>query len=169
MNKLKTLVDDKNTPHITYPISFFHCKNSEYPFINENIGELLEGGTAKQSSVLISEWANKGSLKDFMIKILEKNYKDTSKTLAGINIHNNEIIKNILFQVIYTLYCINQKYPNFRHNDLHLENILVDEIPYEEETYFKYTISGQNFYVPNLGFRILLWDYDFANLIILKI
>ena len=59
MNKLKTLVDDKNTPHITYPISFFHCKNSEYPFINENIGELLEGGTAKQSSVLISEWAIK--------------------------------------------------------------------------------------------------------------
>ena len=53
----------------------------------------------------------KSSLKDFMIKILEKNYKDTSKTLAGINIHNNEIIKNILYKLsIYTLYCLNQKY-----------------------------------------------------------
>jgi hypothetical protein len=163
MSKLKSLIDNKNTPHITYPINFFHCNNSDYPFINDSIYDLLDGDSAEQSSVLISEWANRGTLKDFMIKILTENYKDTSKTVARINIHNNEIIKNILFQVIYTLYCINQKYPNFRHNDLHLDNILVDDIPYEDETYFKYSILGRNFYVPNMGFRILLWDYDFAN------
>ena len=166
MDQLKTLVDNKNTPHITYPISFFHCKNSTSGILNKEVIELTEGPST-YSSVLISEWANKGSLKDYMIKVLSDNYKTESKTIEQIDAHNNEIIKNILFQVVYTLQCIKERFPNFRHNDLHLENLLVDEIQIEscwiDEKYFKYTISGKNFYVPNLGFRILLWDYDFAN------
>ena len=43
------------------------------------------------------------------------------------------------------------------------ENILVDEIPYEEETYFKYTISGQNFYVTNKKLLEYCFGINFAN------
>ena len=108
MDQLKTLVDNKNTPHITYPNSFFHCKNSTSGILNKEVIELIEGPST-YSSVLISEWANKGSLKDYMIKVLSDNYKTESKTIEQIDAHNNEIIKNILFQVVYTLQCIKKK------------------------------------------------------------
>ena len=58
---------------------------------------------------------------------------------------------------------IQAKYPNFRHNDLKANNLLVNKIGTTNMTSkFQYKINGQMYVVPNIGFQIKLWDFDFA-------
>lgn len=60
---------------------------------------------------LFSEFVNGVTLRHF----LEKRKQKTT----------NEELKSIIIQVLYILYTINKKYPSFRHNDLHLDNIMI--------------------------------------------
>ena len=54
-------------------------------------------------------------------------------------------------------------FPTFRHNDLKANNLLVNEIGNTHSTSkFQYKINGQSYIVPNIGFQIKLWDFDFA-------
>jgi len=56
---------------------------------------------------------------------------------------------------------IQAKYPDFRHNDLKANNLLVDSLDTSTKKY-KYSINGETYNVPNIGFQIKLWDFDFA-------
>ena len=60
-----------------------------------------------------SEYFNAGSLGNWLTKVNMKNHPN--------------VIKSVIYQVITTLQAINKKYPNFRHNDLHIENIFIDD------------------------------------------
>jgi hypothetical protein len=68
------------------------------------------------------------------------------------------------------LAAIQEHYPSFRHNDLSLANILVQptiklESQDREPTgYYKYHINGKEYCVPDIGFRILLTDFDYASI-----
>jgi hypothetical protein len=68
-------------------------------------------------------------------------------------------IKTIVFQVLITLMNIQKEFPSFKHNDLHLGNILVD-LAYKKSG----TTQYDNFYVPNIGLRALINDYGFATM-----
>jgi hypothetical protein len=79
------------------------------------------------------------------------------------------IFQALLFQILYTLACINDIYPKFLHNDLHLGNILI----YTNEDYkldintpavqvFNY--KGKKFYVPYFGMTPKLIDFAFADI-----
>jgi hypothetical protein len=58
---------------------------------------------------------------------------------------------------------IQKKYPAFRHNDLKPNNILVQLSEVNNKTLkFRYVINGHEYYVPNIGVQIKLWDFDFA-------
>jgi serine/threonine protein kinase len=58
---------------------------------------------------------------------------------------------------------IQKKYPAFRHNDLKPNNILVQVSEVNNKTLkFRYVINGHEYYVPNIGVQIKLWDFDFA-------
>lgn len=75
-------------------------------------------------------------------------------------------LKVILFQVLYTLHVICFYYPNFRHHDLHLANVLYLTQPRPLKTNL-YHCVGHTFY-HNLGrcpYRMLLWDMYFGTVI----
>lgn len=77
---------------------------------------------------------------------------------------NEEVLLNLeilLFHIVYTLAAIQDKYPSFRHNDLHLENILIARVNYlgNEEEYFRFKYKGKIFNVPNIGFMAKLIDF----------
>ena len=66
-------------------------------------------------------------------------------------------------------------YPNFRHNDLHIGNILVNivvsnpdfyrtDIDLDQLSYIKYKFKDLEFYAPFFEFSTLLWDYDFSSI-----
>jgi serine/threonine protein kinase len=99
--------------------------------------------------VLISEWANGGDLLDY----IRENYK-TMKVKEW---------RVIFFQILSVLAVIQKKYPAFRHNDLKPNNILVQVSEINNKTLkFRYVINGNEYYVPNIGVQIKLWDFDFA-------
>ena len=69
----------------------------------------------------------------------------------------------LFFQIISVLAVIQKKYPTFRHNDLKANNILLQKINIDNKVNkFKYKINGREYVIPNIGFQIKIWDFDFA-------
>ena len=155
---LSEFVITKQTTHIVLPITTFNT--SIKPFLSltknnivdnkkfEQFVERYEKGEYYQNvSVLISEWANGGDLLDY----IRKHFK-TFKTRHW---------RAIFFQILSVLAIIQAKYPNFRHNDLKANNILINTIDMSKSKY-KYIINKQTYIVPNIGFQSKLWDFDFS-------
>jgi serine/threonine protein kinase len=157
---LSNLVMSKQTPHIVLPITTFNT--SIKPFLSltksnivnnkkfEQFVEKYEKGEYYQNvSILVSEWANGGDLLDY----LRKNYK-TMKLKHW---------QAIFFQILSVLAIIHAKYPSFRHNDMKANNILIHNIDIDDSNKkYLYKINQQQYIVPNIGFQIKLWDFDFA-------
>lgn len=161
---LSYFVVNRQTPHIVLPIGTFNT--SIKPFIQLAKNKIVENKKYdqfvkryKQSeyhdevSILISEWANGGDLLDYI-----KNHYKTMKLRDW---------KTIFFQIISVLCVIQSKYPGFRHNDLKANNILVQKIDVRSKNnIFLYRLTIENikyeFFVPNIGIQIKLWDFDFA-------
>jgi serine/threonine protein kinase len=155
---LSYFVINKQTPHIVLPIATFNT--SIKPFINltkanivnnkkfEQFIERYEKGEYYENvSILVSEWANGGDLLDY----LRKNYKK-------IKIKE---WKTIFFQILSVVAIIQAKYPSFRHNDMKGNNLLIHTTDINNKKYV-YKINNQKYIIPNIGFRIKLWDFDFA-------
>jgi serine/threonine protein kinase len=157
---LSYFVINKQTPHIVLPITTFNT--SIKPFLSltksnivnnkkfEQFVEKYEKGEYYQNvSILVSEWANGGDLLDY----IRKNYKQM-KTKHW---------RAIFFQLLSVLAIIHAKYPSFRHNDMKANNILIHNIDVDENNKkYLYKINQQHYVVPNIGFQIKLWDFDFA-------
>jgi hypothetical protein len=162
---LSSFVIREKTPHIVLPIGTFDTdiqifttlikdgwiekKHRSYDKYKDFIKRYKEGEYYDNVSVLISEWADSGDLSGF----IRENYK-TMTTIEW---------KVIFFQLISTLAVIQTEYPNFRHNDLKANNILVSKIHIPTKKTPKiYTIAGNKYNVTNIGYQIKLWDFDFA-------
>ena len=157
---LSYFVINKQTPHIVLPICTFNT--SIEPFVdlakNKKITtkkyaqfykKYKQNEYENEVSVLIAEWANGSDLLDF----LRNNYKNLSLKEWKI----------IFFQILSVLAVIHKKYPNFRHNDLKANNILVQKIDNRKKNnIFHYQFENHSFFVPNIGIQIKLWDFDFA-------
>jgi len=155
---LSQFVINSESPHVVLPITTFNT--SIKPFLSLTKNNIVESKKFEQFvekydkgeyyqnvSVLISEWANGGDLLDY----IRKNYK-TFKIRHW---------RTIFFQILSVLAIIQAKYPSFRHNDLKANNLLVNLIDMSKKKY-KYVINGQIYIVPNIGFQLKLWDFDFA-------
>lgn len=67
-------------------------------------------------------------------------------------------IRNIIFQIIYTLAAMQQILPGFRHNDLSTNNILVKR----SSDLSMYKVSDMTFYTES-NFFVAITDYDFVH------
>ena len=157
---LSYFVINKQTPHIVLPITTFNT--SIKPFLNltknnivnnkkfEQFIEKYENGEYYQNvSILISEWANGGDLLDY----IRKKYK----------ILRTKHWRVIFFQILSVLSIIQARYPSFRHNDMKANNLLIHNIDIDLlNKKYLYKINNQTYIVPNIGFQIKLWDFDFA-------
>ena len=157
---LSYFVLKKQTPHIVLPIGTFNT--SITPFVNLISGNYVDAENKKYRefvdkykigeyydtvSILISEWANRGDLLEF----IKKNYKEFT-TLHW---------KIIFFQIISVLAVIQSKFPSFRHNDMKANNVLIHKIE-PRGTLFTYVVCRKRYLIPNIGYQIKLWDFDFA-------
>ncbi len=97
--------------HIPVPYKFIHCRNfvpaSEFSTRKPTIYNYDD------QFVMYSEYAHGGPLKDWLHKM-------------GTKLTDADMAR-IIRQVVSTLKKIHSKYPEFRHNDLHLGNIFVDD------------------------------------------
>ncbi len=67
----------------------------------------------------------------------------------------------IIFQIIYTIAAIQTMYPNFKHNDLSMFNVFYKKTDLSEK-YYEYIIGDMIFTIPNVGYRILIADFDLS-------
>lgn len=96
-------------------------------------------------SVLYLEYYSFGSVRRLLGK-----YEDKLRKLHA---------RVILFQVIWTLSELHKKFPSFRHNDLHTDNVFVDD-----RVTTKGSVLYGNFLLPNIGMNAVIGDFGFANM-----
>jgi hypothetical protein len=73
--------------------------------------------------------------------------------------HSEEMWYNIFFQILAGLVAM-KRYFNMSHTDFHTGNILIQTVA--PGGYWTYTIDGEKYYLPNLGFVCLIHDFGFA-------
>lgn len=157
---LSYFIVNKQTPHIILPIATFNTHISAFLTLlddevvdekDKKYVEFLErysnGQLHDEVSILLSEWANRGDLLDY----IRSKYR------------NFQLIhwKVFFFQLISCLAVIQSKFPDFRHNDLKANNVLLHKISKDKQR-FTYIVLREKYIVPNIGYSIKLWDFDFA-------
>lgn len=157
---LSQFIITRQTPHIVLPIGTFDTNIRTFTDIlnyekkigddekyNEFITKYKAGYFHDNVSILISEWADMGDLLDF----IRKNYMKFTPLYWKV----------FFFQILSVLAVIQSVYPSFRHNDLKANNILVQRTN-KQTSGFTYVINDNKYHVPNIGYDIKLWDFDFA-------
>ena len=150
--------------------------NSNYlSEVKEFSGNDIHARIALQRELVKSGIANDG----VRLMLVEKNIITLHRyILAHIkpdHIHTDENLKILLIQIIYLFWSITKKYPKFRHNDLHLNNILLrirPDILFNKKTtsrnpqrYYEYEIDDNHKYcVPSIGLYPIVIDFDYSIL-----
>ena len=99
-------------------------------------------GFGSNSLCILNELCD-SSLKD----ILNNNY---------IEKINDNMLYSFMFQILCGIYSIH-KLCNICHFDLHGGNILISNI--EQNGYWLYNINNNDYYIPNYGYILKIWDF----------
>lgn len=104
--------------HVIHVFNISYCLNFVAPGeLNvNNAGNTSKMDTSKQA-IIFMRYASGGSLSYWLNKMISARPKRL----------DDKFMASIISQIIRTLYFINKKYPEFRHNDLHLENIFMED------------------------------------------
>lgn len=115
--------------------------------------------------IMYYEYANGGDLRTYMNKIFaDGSIRLTKTTSVPLRSVAPIYFKAIVSHVLYTLSNIHSKLPTFRHNDLHLNNILITKAG-KIEGYSKYTFKELGSFAilkKNLGIQVYLHDFSFS-------
>jgi hypothetical protein len=130
------LVIDKICPNLPLLINHFEC--NDCLFKNKRLKQLSK----KNCYIYLMDFVNGGTL---------WNWGEKKRSTAEWY--------NMYFQVFVGLYAL-QKYFNMSHHDLHPDNIMFYSI--QPGGYWKYIIDDNTYYLPNLGFIFILWDFSFG-------
>ena len=155
------------TPHFVLPIITFNTtidmfvnmpndiikfdgSKPNYDSYNNFLDKYDNGGYNDIVSVLICEWCDNGDLMSY----IRAKHKEMTKRDWVV----------IFFQILYTLAMTHEKYPDFRHNDLKPNNILVKSTDpsLDKNQRYKYSLGKYDFSIPNIGIQVKIWDFDFA-------
>lgn len=141
LNLLSDLVINQNTPHLHIPLLYGKTTNLDY---------LYKKYKQQQAYYMITNWCDGSDL----LKYIKYNYISSLEW------------KIILFKILYTLTIIFDKYPDFRHNDLSLKNILVSKINKKPHlNHFNlYQLNNIYYKIPITDYEIYLWDFEFSNI-----
>lgn len=75
--------------------------------------------------------------------------------------HTFEVYHNVMFQIFVALLTLRYHF-NMYHIDLHSGNILIMHSDPLEHKHTTYTINNIKYYLPNLGYTVLIQDFGFA-------
>lgn len=138
------------SPHITYYLGTQKVSNKSRAIKFLNLKRLeVEEQIRGHSNMLIAEFVEGGSLDNWIFSTYENDGTITDEQWKGI-----------VFQLIYTIAILQEKY-KMMHNDFHYGNILMDNMV-EPGGYFVYQINGKTYYIKNTGIIPKTWDYEFA-------
>lgn len=146
---LSHMVTTRKTKHILLPIINIDAKLAD---IEKYISDDPSYGLIKNALL------NNEVIDTCCLQVREHFFKTTS--LEEYLKKNVCLYKPLLFQIIHTLATIQNEYPDFRHNDLTLKNIMI-YLKKQSNTYTEYTgFRNDKFHVPNSGFDIKITNFE---------
>jgi len=171
---------EKHTPFLIKPIAYQECdgligrlrKELDFEFDLRMKDELIYLLSRLESIDGVND-DNEDKVNE---KIRNKLYSSSNRayllTLEQINTQTTTQYKNWImkqrdlqsyqsawFQLVWTLLCFERI--NFRHNDLHWENIYVEELAEPRTMFFELKTLNQSFYFKlPVRYKLLIYDYD---------
>ena len=139
---LNDAVFNNKCPHFPIFYAYTWCNNY---YINDLLPEIIINNlnnNKKEFCILFNELAN-GDLKIF----------------NKLNYTNDEYL-NSIFQIIISIFFYYKFIKGF-HNDTHAGNFLYHKI--KKGGYYHYIILGNDFYLKNLGYLWIIWDFSFTT------
>lgn len=125
------------------PVLYDYLVVRQYNFTNRNL--IKQMGPRGPALVMFTELYNYGTLADF--------------TVTTHRFQN--VWMNIFFQIYYALFFVMSM--GYLHLDAHWNNILIQKVP--PGGYWIYQIANKNYYIKNLGYICILWDFGWADFI----
>lgn len=109
---------------------------------------------------------------NFSFLVLEEcdiTFHDYMKRYMDNNPTDMAIFTSLMFQLIYTVYAISKIYPEFRHADLHTENVMLKfdedyEFDMNSPKFLLFYVDGEKYYVPYFGIICKIIDFGFASI-----
>ena len=90
---------------------------------------------------------------------------DLTRLLTHKVLEENEI-RIVIFQILYTIAAVQHSLPNFRHNDLSTNNVLIRNN--RKKTVTRYNVDDMIFYTQT-NYDVAVTDYDFVHIPSIKI
>lgn len=141
----ETLLDN-GVFNITVPIFSYSCKISD--LLPELKSKLDLSSSPRCVRITFTDFANGGS----MIDVLEK-----------VKLKDAEFL-HLILQVLLTLCTIYKEFQDYRHNDLHIGNILIVDHRDEMMSMTYDNINGKNYTLKAYNLMILLNDFDYNSI-----
>lgn len=143
------LVLQRIVPNLPCMYTYTICNHCSYK--NDKINNRMFGDPNYQEShaciLAVSELATAGDFESWCTS--------RSHSLMEWNV--------AYFQIFSALYCL-QLYYGLVHHDLHWGNIIVSKIAnVKPHSFIKYRISNRDYYVPDHGWRFIIWDFGMAS------
>lgn len=139
MHLCSYVVKQAKIPNLPMTYAYMLCGRCQYQ--NPHLNNILPPNTP--CLILLNEFARGG---DFAMW-LKKSRSISEWSMA-------------YFQIFTALYFL-QKFFNITHHDLHWGNVLVHPAP--RGGYSAYKIDNNVYYIPNIGYTFVLWDFGYAR------
>lgn len=146
---LSELVINEKFKHALLPLMFFDIDLKKIQKEAPVIYDELKDEKSKLCAFVTEHY--------FKLRTLKEYLKDEAKDMSILN------WKVLIFQVLYALSKISEKFQRFRHNMLNLDSIRVYARHKDNNEPTSYKLGITSFDVPNVGFDIKLTDFDFSN------
>jgi len=132
--------------------------------LNNRKRDGFKKSNSKDKSVeqLIKNYPNviKKNSTDRIITLFNELANGDLKKFFELYPNNIELIINSLVQIILSI-IFYYNYTDMKHNDCHWGNFLFHKI--KKGGYFHYKIFDEDFYVENLGFLWVIWDFELSQ------
>jgi hypothetical protein len=148
------LVSNEKFRHIILPVMLFKI---DYAKINKFIpnfkkleNKYMEHKDQNMYCMITEKYFNMVALDEFIFK----NYKTFT----------SEDYSVLLFQIIFYLYKMQQRFKDFRHNNLNMKSIRVYvRKSNNDDKMISYKVNDKIFLIPDRGFDIKVGDYDYSS------
>jgi len=173
LKMIYNLIKNHNCPNVPIIYLYFICNQCKLcDYINPNIIKYynnlsirknLENDKSKKD--ILKKMNNKKGFGNNSLCILNELCDSSLKDILTNNYIeqiNDSMFNSFIFQIISGIYSIH-KLAKICHFDLHGGNILISNV--ELNGYWLYNINNNDYYIPNYGYILKIWDFGRSMII----
>lgn len=168
-------IDTKKSPHIVRLLKINECKNKPQFYNNcklDTFKNLIENTNSSDNNIYcqyVSRFPKFKIEKPMMIIKLEYcdydlNYLLSNKILNESFSQIKSLLNQIIFQVLFTVQVIKDKYPDFIHKDLLIKNVLCIKNKFIANKYYRYHYKNIIYDVPVSNYIPKITDFGITQL-----